>query len=580
MRGDVLSNLISDSRLDPMEMAAIEKLINRCSELEIENAELRSKAANQKKSISEVLDVLASTAASQFTARVETTGEDEIVNALACGVNMLNEELKDSTVSYEFVNKVFDSMKDMLFVVDSSNRIIKVNKAVALATGFDEQEFIGLRIDLVLKMEVESELEEVSQNPQMVSKVILNRRGGGYIPGAQTISKLDSNGNGNDGYIRVVQDLTTILSLEKTSLRNERRFKALLHSSSVGVALTYRNNKIVLTNSALQKMLGYSVNELNNLNMAALIDSVLHSSGSMDQLRQGVISNLFCEQVYKTKAGQKLWTHTNIVFVPGVTTSEKDVFLFTIMDTSELRKVANELQVKNEELTDKNEALDSFAYKASHELKTPAINVLSMVQMLMEQIKHDENPLVHQVLLKLKESSIRLKNTIDDFLSIASAEQKDVMDQEEIVLDDEINEIIDSMREELGSNDASINVNTNNNTIFFSKVNFRSIILNLISNALKYSHPDREPVIDVKSSVVDGRVNLQVTDNGTGINLEKNASKMFSMFSRLDNASGIEGTGIGLYIIKKMIEKENGHILVESEFGLWTRFTIVFNQNE
>jgi signal transduction histidine kinase len=112
-------------------------------------------------------------------------------------------------------------------------------------------------------------------------------------------------------------------------------------------------------------------------------------------------------------------------------------------------------------------------------------------------------------------------------------------------------------------------------TINFSEKNLRSVVYNLLSNALKYRHPDRRPQIRISCRDAGSHVVLEVQDNGLGLNTENNP-KLFTMFQRFHDH--VEGTGIGLYMVKKIMENAGGYISVESKVGVGATFSAYFKQ--
>jgi signal transduction histidine kinase len=107
--------------------------------------------------------------------------------------------------------------------------------------------------------------------------------------------------------------------------------------------------------------------------------------------------------------------------------------------------------------------------------------------------------------------------------------------------------------------------------LLFSKKNFRSILFNLISNALKFRSPERDCIIDIWTRLEEPYVKLTVKDNGVGIH-ERHHEQLFSMFKRFHDH--VDGTGIGLYMVKRMVENAGGKIEVESKEGVGTEFDL------
>ena len=110
-------------------------------------------------------------------------------------------------------------------------------------------------------------------------------------------------------------------------------------------------------------------------------------------------------------------------------------------------------------------------------------------------------------------------------------------------------------------------------TVNFSEKNLRSVVYNLLSNALKYHHPDRPPVVQVRTRVEAAYHVLEVQDNGLGLDLTREKS-LFAMFRRYH--THVEGSGIGLYMVKRMVENTGGKIEVESQVGSGSTFSVYF----
>ncbi|MBX9851972.1 MAG: GHKL domain-containing protein [Cytophagaceae bacterium] len=111
-----------------------------------------------------------------------------------------------------------------------------------------------------------------------------------------------------------------------------------------------------------------------------------------------------------------------------------------------------------------------------------------------------------------------------------------------------------------------------------SRTCLKSIIYNLLSNAIKYRSPQRNPIVEFKTEMSHDCLCLLIKDNGLGIDLQRNKQKLFSIFKRFHDH--VEGAGIGLYTVKKLVEKFEGNIDVESEPGVGTTFRINFRSGK
>lgn len=244
--------------------------------------------------------------------------------------------------------------------------------------------------------------------------------------------------------------------------------------------------------------------------------------------------------------------------------------------TEELQRKNVELENKNTELTRVNHDLDNFIYTASHDLKAPILNLEGLITALFESMDTPEeyrNQIKDMTIISVN----RLKNTIAELSEISKVQKEISEDVQEVRIDQLANEVILSIKDAIESSQADIQFQFGINEIRFSRKNLRSILYNLISNAVKYNSPKRKPVIHVKTKSEGGHIVLSVSDNGLGIKPE-NKHKLFEMYTRLHDH--VEGSGIGLYIVKRIIENNGGKIEVESLLDVGSTFSIYFQHKK
>ncbi len=255
--------------------------------------------------------------------------------------------------------------------------------------------------------------------------------------------------------------------------------------------------------------------------------------------------------------------------------------LGSFIDLTDLKATQEKLQLTNEHLLRVIEDLDTFVYTASHDLKSPISNIEGLMLLLEEQIEAADplpgeptKPLFDMI----KDSIWRFKNVIKDLTDIAKV-QRDVDGKAESVdMKAVLEDVKANLQELLTESNAQVEVNfTEDTCISFSKKNLYSILYNLLSNAIKYQAPDRTPVVKIQTEQKDGYVVLSVADNGLGIS-EDNQTKLFTLFKRFH--SHVDGTGMGLYIVKRIMDNAGGKIKVKSKLGEGTTFKLYFKKEE
>lgn len=261
-----------------------------------------------------------------------------------------------------------------------------------------------------------------------------------------------------------------------------------------------------------------------------------------------------------------------VMIMPAINSSNKNSgAIITFNDINELKSAQFELNKKNLSLTRINNDLDHFIHAASHDLLAPLGNIETSIEMLNDLVVEDAR--LSNILITINSSVKRFRDLITDISVIAKVES-DIVPSDKISLNDIIDNIEWSLKDKISSSDAKVTRNLHVEEVLFSKKNMRSILYNLIANAIKFKS-DQPPHIIVSTFQEVNYIILTIEDNGKGI-AEEGLSRIFDMYGRLH--LDIEGSGIGLYLAKKIINAAGGNIVVESEIGKGTKFAIYLNQ--
>ncbi|WP_144266351.1 PAS domain S-box protein [Pontibacter ummariensis] len=238
----------------------------------------------------------------------------------------------------------------------------------------------------------------------------------------------------------------------------------------------------------------------------------------------------------------------------------------------QLKRTNNELNQKNRELTQTNADLDNFVYTASHDLRAPIINLEALLQVLEEDLTRDTVVEVSGLLGMMKGSVSRFKKTIEDLTDISKTKKSQAETKENIILSELMEEIRESVQELVNISGVTITGGFSEVPHFlFPRKNLRSLVYNLVSNGVKYRSAARPSVVKVSTARIGGMVRLRVQDNGLGVAVE-NKEHLFGMFKRFHDH--VEGSGVGLYIVKRIVENANGYIEVDSKLGSGTTFDV------
>ncbi len=230
----------------------------------------------------------------------------------------------------------------------------------------------------------------------------------------------------------------------------------------------------------------------------------------------------------------------------------------------------NELKQKNIDLKQANEELDHFVYSASHDLKAPLSSILGLINIAKYEVK-DKN--VMDYFSRIEERVARLTKFIKEVIEI-SRNSRTKIEKTEVNLVDLINEIIENNNYMDLSNGLYIKKNIDlERSVRIDRSRLEVILNNLVSNAIKYQNPEaKNPEVIISSRIIDEKLEIVISDNGLGIP-EAQHDKIFEMFFRGEQSK--EGSGLGLYIVKSMIQKIDGEMHLKSKEGVGTQMKII-----
>jgi PAS domain S-box-containing protein len=244
-------------------------------------------------------------------------------------------------------------------------------------------------------------------------------------------------------------------------------------------------------------------------------------------------------------------------------------FSVIVTDLTERRQSENALRRISDELLEKNGQLEAFSYSISHDMRAPLRTMQGFGKILMEDWGDQLEPQPKMYLERIVASAKQLDRLILDVLAYSRLSRE----QHELATFNLGKMVRDMVETYPNLREANIEIAESSDTVRGYKVALDQCISNLLGNAIKYVQTGVVPRIKVWTESANGWVRLWVQDNGIGI-LPKDQQSIFGIFSRLHNSEEYEGTGIGLCMVKKAVEKMGGRVGVESELGRGSRFWI------
>lgn len=261
--------------------------------------------------------------------------------------------------------------------------------------------------------------------------------------------------------------------------------------------------------------------------------------------------------------------------MPQALTYKSPIELQQVVDekTAELNEQIRQLNRLHDRVSRKKEQVERFAYITSHNLRAPAANLFGLLQLLDD---NTDAAMTKEITSRALKSGGQLLTTLEE-VSQVLVDSSPTVDATNNRFDELVQDILHDFESEIADADAAFVLNFKRcPELLYPRDHLKSIITNLISNTLRYRHPDRKPIVKL-TTWSDGKHHcLTCEDNGLGIDLEKYGISLFHLYKTFHGHP--EGKGVGLFLIRHQLESLDGEINIESSPGEGTKFTVRFGK--
>ena len=355
-------------------------------------------------------------------------------------------------------------------------------------------------------------------------------------------------------------------------IKRETEFRAIFNQAPVGIAkIDTVTGNFITVNNEYGKIIGYSNQELLETNFQTIThpnDLELDLS-KMTELKSGLINDFHIEKRYIHKSGNIVWVN---LFVATLWKKNNTVInhIAIVEDITEKKKAEQELNQSFLLASEQNKRLLNFSYIVSHNLRSHTSNI-ELISDLMETSKSKEEQ--DEMILLLKKVSKSLDETMRNLNEVVTIRNNINITIEKLNLNYFIENTLIILANQITNKSATIiNKVPKDVYIEYNKAYLESILYNFLSNAIRYSHPNRNPIIIL--SFDKNMKSLSITDNGIGIDLKKNQEDLFGMYKTFNNNP--DAKGLGLFLTKNQIDSMGGKVETKSELGIGTTFTVYF----
>lgn len=391
-----------------------------------------------------------------------------------------------------------------------------------------------------------------------------------------------------------------IEALLEQLVKNEERLNTILESAPDGILSVNEAGEIISANQSLQDIFGYTAEELIGQPVNILVPNEsrkAHPGYMAEYIQSGEPKIMAIGRDIKGAHKNGSLISLEVGLSKTKTPSDETQIIATVRDVTAKKMAEAKLESTLNKLTSANAELETFTYIASHDLRSPLINLKGFTTRLVDHIetlkptintglnaaspeKREElQTLLDEKIPKsvrfIQESVERMDNMTNAILALSRTGRRDlrfeVLDMTHLV--ESCVNVISKQAEDAG---AKIDVEPLP-TITADKTAMQQIIGNLLDNAVKYLDPARQGHITISGSTSELEHSISITDNGRGI-AKDDKEKVFAIFRRASNTDGTSGEGMGMSHVRALVERHGGRLSFESTLGEGTRFTFTINR--
>ena len=528
--------------------------------------------------------------------------------------NHADVELKETR---NFLNNIIESSLDCIEVADSTGKITRVNKSLLNLLGLKSEEIIGkYAYDFAPDKEgtyesTTGELVEIDEKffkdgKTMVSRLfeegsIKNRenyflrKDRKVVAVEENVALLYNEEGGVSGSVAIIRDITERKRAVATLKKSEEMYHNLIELANAGI-IAAENDKITQVNRRAEEIYGYSKEELIGQS-PTILTPAKNREKHRAVLNEILTSGKANETVFEEEGIRKDGSLLPIEISFSLALEKENMIIAVIKDISKRQRAEQERKQLLDELKEKNNELEQIVYIASHDLRSPLVNIQGFSRELEHAFKHVQSILSHS-----EDISPQVKEVLNPTL------EEDIPEALQYILTSisKMDLLLSGLLRLSRLGRAALNIRSlNMNKLVFDitksfeyqmketgvtmeidelpsclgdETQINQVFSNLLDNALKYLNPGQTGVIKISGRRENGHALYYVEDNGIGIASE-HQDKIYEIFHRL-NPSTTKGEGLGLTISRKIIDRHDGKIWVQSEPSKGSKFFVSLPTNQ
>ena len=488
------------------------------------------------------------------------------------GRKQAEEALRDSEEKFR---NLAEQSPNMIFI-NRKGRVVYANKKCEEVMGYKRKEFYSPDFDFsslthpdyvgLIRGNIERQMRGEYIEPYEFP--IINK-GGDRVDVILTAKAIKYEGE--NALLGIITDITQRKIYERSLRESEEKFRNLSEHSPNMIFIN-RGGRVVYANKRCEEIMGYKREEFYSPDfdfftlIAPEYVRLVKENFSRHMMRG---ENPPLEYALITKEGRRIEA---ILATKLIRYERESAIIGIVTDITERKLAEEELRRAVEELARSNAEMETFVYSVAHDLRAPLRAMQGFGEALLEDYTDQMDPTARDYAHRIVAASHRMDTLIHDLLSYSRISRAE-MELKPVGLEDIVADVIDHMGGEIQEKEAHVAVKKPLPEVVGNKNILLHVIGNIISNAVKFTAPGVKPQVRVWAGERDGRVRLWVEDNGIGIAPEYH-ERIFRVFERLHSIDEYPGTGIGLAIVHKGVERMGGEVGVESAPGKGSKFWI------
>jgi PAS domain S-box-containing protein len=490
-------------------------------------------------------------------------------------------DLAEANLALQASEQKFRHMVDgardyALIMLDRHGRVTKWNQGAERLDGYSAEEAMGLAMEAFFNAgEIEARIPELLlESAEREGKAEYEgprvRKDGSTFWGHVVLTAIRDESGELVGFSRLVRDITEKREAEEKLRQSNALFSGFVAMAADGIIVVDSTGAVTVTNKAAQEMFGYSEAEFQGLALEELLPAGIRSRHA--EHRASYLAHpeprsmgIDLRIAGLRRDGNEFDAEVSLtpLQIDGVLSVAA-----TVTDVSERRRLERTVEQTLQELRRSNEELTQFAYVASHDLQEPLRMVSNYTQLLARRYKDRLDHEAEEFIDFAVEGARRMQLLINDLLEYSRVSTKG-RDPVPVNTELTLNQVLTNLQMAIQECGARIE-RTPLPIVMADEAQVAQLLQNLIANALKF-HGERAPIVAVGAERAGERWLFWVKDNGIGIDRQY-FERIFVLFQRLHTRDRYEGTGMGLAICKRIVERHGGDIWVESAPGEGTTF--------